>query len=56
MLLLKGEVSHGKILRFINDQEASGLLNEQINGPLSWIPLVSPLLYYGINKLIKAIK
>ena len=46
MLLLKCAVCDSKKSKFINEQEASGLLSSLgINAPLSEIPLVGPLLF-----------
>ena len=46
IILSKCEVFHHKKLRFIKEQEASGLLSSMgIKTPLSRIPLVGPLLF-----------
>ena len=46
MLLSKCAVCYSKKLKFIKEQEASGLLSSLgIKTPLSKIPLVGPLLF-----------
>ena len=46
MLLWKCEVCDGRKLRFIKEQEASGLLSSLgIKAPLNKIPLLGPLLF-----------
>ena len=46
MLLSKCEVCNSKQLKFIKEQEVSGLLSSlEINPPLSKIPLLCPLLF-----------
>ena len=46
MLLSKCAVCHSKKLRFIKEQEASGLLSSLgIKTPLSKISLLAPLLF-----------
>ena len=53
MLLSKCAVYGSKQLKFIKEQETSGLLsNLGIKTPLSKTPLVGPLLFKSINKLI----
>ena len=46
MLLSKCAWRHSKKLKFIKEQDASGLLSSlDIKAPLSKIPLVGPLLF-----------
>ena len=46
MLLSKCSVCNSKILKFLKEQEATGLLNSlRIRTPLSQIPLLGPLLF-----------
>ena len=46
MLLSKCEVCNSKKLKFIKEQEVSGLLSSlEIKPPLSKIPLLCPLLF-----------
>ena len=57
MLLSKCAVCDSKKFKFINEQEASGLLSSLgIITPLSKIPLVSPFFLIVLNKLIAGIK
>ena len=57
MLLSKCAVCDSKKSKFIKEQEASGLLSSLgIKTTLNKIPLLGPLLFRGINKLIQDIK
>ena len=56
MLLSKCAVCDNKNPKFIKEQEASGLLSSLgIKSSLRKIPLVAPLFFRGINKLIQDI-
>ena len=57
MLLSKCAVCDSKEPKFIKEQEASRLLSSLgIKTLLSKLPLVGPLCFRGINKLIQDIK
>ena len=57
MILSKCLVCGSMISRFIKEQEASGLLSSLgTRTPLGKIPLIGPLCFRGINKLIQDIK
>ena len=57
MLLSKCAVYDSKKLRFIKEQDASGLLSSLgIAKSLSKIPLVGLFCFRGINKLIQYVK
>ena len=52
MLLSKCEVCDSKKVKFIKDQEASGLLSSLgLNIPLNEIPLLGPLFFKGIKTM-----
>ena len=57
MLLSKCAVCVSKTSKFIKEQETSRLLSSLgIKTPLSQFPLLGPLFFGGINKLILDIK
>ena len=53
MLLSKCTVCDSKKLKFVKEQEASGLLSSLvINTPLNKIPLLGPFVLRVFNKLV----